>query len=309
MTLIKLKALKKLQMILSVLQVLFMIIIMCQNSMNCVEISEAEKLYSLSLIDLRNNLGFLIRLFIWQKIDLIKKEQERKLLQNQEKAVDYAFPQPKYAEALEKIQKQKNINVYKSSNLIEVNKNNRKATFQNMKTGEIQEIDFDLIHIVPPPKLPKFLQDSPQIVDQQGYLDIDEYTLRHKKYKNIWGIGDCSNIPTSKTMAAIFSQTPVVVDNLYHVLSGKGDQQLPSNYDGYTCCPIFVGNGKLMLIEYKYGYIANETFMAHQEIPSQFFYKLKKDFFPWAYWNLVPKGVWHGRKAILPAFTKAFTSI
>ena len=52
------------------------------------------------------------------------------------------------------------------------------------------------------------------------------------------------------------------MDNLYHVLTGKGKVNLPSSYDGYTSCPIFVGDGKLMLAEYKYDLVASETFMA-----------------------------------------------
>ncbi|EGR32485.1 hypothetical protein IMG5_081190 [Ichthyophthirius multifiliis] len=239
----------------------------------------------------------------------VKKGIRNNTVIEMRKAVDYEFPQPKYSAALETIQKQKNINIHKNSNLVEVIKDKRTAIFQNLKTQELEEVKFDLIHIVPYPKLPQFLNDSPNITDEQGYLDVDMHTLRHKKYQNIWGIGDCANLPTSKTMPAILSQTPVVVSNLHHVLSGKGHIDLPSSYDGYTSCPIFVGDGKLMLIEYKYGYVACETFMARQDIPSQFFYKLKKDFFPWAYWNLVPRGIWHGRRTILPAFTKAFTSI
>lgn len=45
------------------------------------------------------------------------------------------------------------------------------------------------------------------ISDAAGYLDVDKFTLRHKKFGNIWGIGDCTNTPNSKTAAAIFSQT------------------------------------------------------------------------------------------------------
>lgn len=45
------------------------------------------------------------------------------------------------------------------------------------------------------------------LADAAGYLDLDKYTLRHKKYRNVWGLGDCTNLPNSKTAAAAFSQT------------------------------------------------------------------------------------------------------
>ena len=41
------------------------------------------------------------------------------------------------------------------------------------------------------------------IVDATGYLDLDKYNLQHVKYPNIFGIGDCTNLPTSKTAAAV----------------------------------------------------------------------------------------------------------
>lgn len=31
------------------------------------------------------------------------------------------------------------------------------------------------------------------------------------------------------------------------------DGTLPEKYEGYASCPLFVGNGKLMLAEFKYG--------------------------------------------------------
>ena len=51
---------------------------------------------------------------------------------------------------------------------------------------------------------PDVLKNSKSpIVDEAGYLDVNKDYLQHKKYPNIFGIGDCSNLPTSKTVAAI----------------------------------------------------------------------------------------------------------
>lgn len=35
---------------------------------------------------------------------------------------------------------------------------------------------------------------------------MDKHTLRHAAYPNVWAIGDCSSLPTSKTIAAITSE-------------------------------------------------------------------------------------------------------
>ena len=45
------------------------------------------------------------------------------------------------------------------------------------------------------------------LADPAGYLDCNKHTLRHKLFNNVWGIGDCTNLPNSKTAAAVFTQT------------------------------------------------------------------------------------------------------
>lgn len=69
-------------------------------------------------------------------------------------------------------------------------------------------------------------------------------------------------------------------------------------YDGYSCCPIFVGDQKLILAEFKYDNVLAETFFSTQEKPRRIFYHLKKDFFPFTYWNLVPRGIWAGKDGL-----------
>ena len=54
-----------------------------------------------------------------------------------------------------------------------------------------------------------FLKES-GITNETGFVDVDKYTCRHNKYTNIWGLGDSSSLPNSKTAAAIFSQTIVL---------------------------------------------------------------------------------------------------
>jgi sulfide:quinone oxidoreductase len=65
---------------------------------------------------------------------------------------------------------------------------------------------FDFLHVTPPMGAHSYISES-GLADSAGYLDCDKETLRHTKYKNIWGIGDCTSLPCSKTAAAVFSQT------------------------------------------------------------------------------------------------------
>ena len=44
---------------------------------------------------------------------------------------------------------------------------------------------------------------SSKLADAAGFVDVHKETCQHKKYPNVFALGDCSNIPTSKTAAAV----------------------------------------------------------------------------------------------------------
>lgn len=50
---------------------------------------------------------------------------------------------------------------------------------------------------------PEVLKTAPELVDSAGFVDVDKGSLQSKAFKNVYGIGDCSNLPTSKTAAAV----------------------------------------------------------------------------------------------------------
>jgi sulfide:quinone oxidoreductase len=43
---------------------------------------------------------------------------------------------------------------------------------------------------------------------------VDQATLRHKTYDNIWSLGDVMNAPNAKTAAAARMQAPIVAENV-----------------------------------------------------------------------------------------------
>lgn len=79
---------------------------------------------------------------------------------------------------------------------------------------------YDLLHAVPPHKVPEFIALS-GLADASSMLDVDKHTLQHNKYPNVFGCGDAANLPTSKTASAVFSQFPVVLENVESFLHGK----------------------------------------------------------------------------------------
>jgi sulfide:quinone oxidoreductase len=88
---------------------------------------------------------------------------------------------------------------------------------------------------------------------------------------------------------------PVLVNNINQLVEGK---ELNAKYNGYSSCPLFVGDKKLLLAEFKYGGVPHETFSKNQDTPATAYYYLKKEAFPRVYFNLAAKGLWYGNKTI-----------
>jgi NADPH-dependent 2,4-dienoyl-CoA reductase/sulfur reductase-like enzyme len=144
------------------------------------------------------------------------------------------FSVKKYSDALEKLRVERGVGGSFQHNLQSIDVGARKATFEKADGGTVTE-DYDLLHVVPPMGPWEFLKSSP-LADSAGWVDVDQSTLRHKTHENVWAIGDCSSLPTSKTAAAITAQAPVLTENVFSVMTtGKIAQ---AAYDGYTSCPV-----------------------------------------------------------------------
>lgn len=204
------------------------------------------------------------------------------------------FGVPKYNAALTKLQQERGVNPLFQHDLIEINGNN--AIFARPDGAETVTKHFDFLHVAPKMGSPAFIKNSP-IANEAGFVEVDDATLRHKKFANIWSAGDASSCPTSKTAAAVIAQSPIVVRNLLNAMEGK---QPDAVYDGYTSCPLLTEYGKVLLAEFKYGPEPKETFGnwfgIDQAEPRRSFYYLKKDFFPWVYYTHMVKGNWAGPK-------------
>ena len=118
-----------------------------------------------------------------------------------------------------------------------------------LKKDGLLGIQYDMLHVVPTNVPPKFIAIS-RLGDEKGWTDVDPKTLQHRKHSNIFSLGDASNLPTSKTGAAIRKQAPVVVNNLLKLI--KSNQLNSKTYDGYTSCPFVTGYGKMALAEFDY---------------------------------------------------------
>ena len=173
------------------------------------------------------------------------------------------------------------------STLIAVNGSDRTATFKE-NGGEVTKT-FDMLHVTPPQKAPAFLAQSP-LANAAGYVDVDQTTLQHLRYPNVFGLGDGGSTPNAKTMAAARKQAPIVAENLLAVLAGKAPLAI---YDGYGSCPLTVERGKILLAEFGYGGKLLPSFpkwIIEGTKPQRLSWLLKSEALPWIYWNGMLKG-------------------
>ena len=156
-----------------------------------------------------------------------------------------------------------------------------------------------MIHVVPPQQAPDFIRASP-LADAAGWVDVDQGTLRHKAFANIWALGDVMNAPNAKTAAAARKQAPIVANN---VLKDMGFATANAAYDGYGSCPLTVERGKIVFAEFGYGGKLLPTFpkwLIDEQKPSRLAWLLKERVLPPIYWHAMLKGKeWYAKPELI----------
>lgn len=194
------------------------------------------------------------------------------------------FAVERYAHALTEICARRGIETHFDWNLRELRPAAKEAVFQQLGGEEEQIVSYDMIHVTPPMGP---LEVQQPLGDAAGWVDIDKHTLRHVTFPNVFALGDASNLPTSKTGAAIRKQAPTLVANLEAALAGR---EPSARYDGYTSCPLVTGYGKLILAEFDYGKQPQESFPFDQSRERYSMYALKAYGLPEFYWNGMLRG-------------------
>ncbi len=142
---------------------------------------------------------------------------------------------------------------------------------------------FDFLHVCPPQTAPDFIRHSP-LAAESGWIEVDDATLRHKRFENIFGLGDGCSTPNAKTAAAARKQAPVVAENILSLLDGL---PMRAVYDGYGSCPLTVERGKIVLAEFGYGGKLLPSFpkwLLDGTQPTRLAWHLKAQALPEIYW-------------------------
>lgn len=196
------------------------------------------------------------------------------------------FGVKKYAAALNGVINRKGIDARYQHNLVALHPDKREAVFDQLDTGQQVTIKYDMIHVTPPMSSPDFIKNSP-LAASSGWVEVDKWTTQHTRFSNVFSLGDCSNLPTSKTGAAIRKQAPTTAANLMSLINGM---PMSSTYDGYTSCPLVTGYGSLILAEFDYDKNPKESFPFDQAQERYSMYALKAYGLPRLYWHGMLRG-------------------
>lgn len=205
------------------------------------------------------------------------------------------FGVPFYSDALDQIMAAYGATPNFGHNLVAVDGPRKKATFEVGAEKKHVSFDFEMMHVVPPQSAPNFIKSSP-LANEAGWVAVDKNSLRHDKYVNVFGVGDCTSAPNSKTAAAVRAQVPVLVSNLLAALNGK---PATAAYDGYAACPLTTSRGKVLLAEFAYGGAITPSFALDPRIPRRMYWWIKKFFLPRLYWRMLSGHMgpdWHAER-------------
>lgn len=154
-----------------------------------------------------------------------------------------AFTKPVASKELGHLLEDKNVEVIADFNVEHIDPEAKKLVGYDER-----EVDYDLLVTIPTNMGDALLERS-GLGDDLNFLPVDKHTLQSTAYKNIFGIGDATNVPASKAGSVAHFQTDTLVENIERFFEGK---ELEQGFDGHANCFVETGGGKAMLIDFNY---------------------------------------------------------
>jgi sulfide:quinone oxidoreductase len=198
-----------------------------------------------------------------------------------------AFTKPKATEALEHLLEEKGIHIVSDFAIEQVDNEKKEIVDYGGKA-----VPFDLLVTVPTNKGDGLIERS-GMGDDLNYVPAHKATLQSKDFKNIFVLGDASNIPASKAGSVAHFEAEILTGNIMRFIH---NEPLKEEFDGHVNCFIETGNGKALLIDFNY---THEPVEGSFPFPGVGPLRLLKESrmnhmgklaFRWIYWNVLLKG-------------------
>ena len=198
-----------------------------------------------------------------------------------------AFTKHKCAEVLGHFLEDKGIELVAEFNTGRIDNDEKKLI-----SWDEREIEFDVLVTVPTNKGADYIETS-GLGDELNFVPTDKHTLQSIAHKNIFVIGDATNIPASKAGSVAHFESEILTENILHFIHAE---PLAARFDGHANCFIESGRGKAFLIDFNYDVepMPGSFPMAHMGpfslLKETRMNHLGKLMFRWAYWNVLLKG-------------------
>jgi len=159
--------------------------------------------------------------------------------------LDGAFTKPACNRELSGLLRDKGVNVVTEFNTGEVD-----GQAGRLISYDGREVGFDLAVMIPLHGGQAYVDRSPGLGDELGFVPADERTLQSKARPDVFVIGDAADIPASKAGSVAHFEGEILARNIGRYLAGE---PLDAAFDGHTNCFIESGFGKALLIDFNYG--------------------------------------------------------
>lgn len=198
-----------------------------------------------------------------------------------------AFTKPIASSVLGDFLTKKNIKLTPDFNIARVD--NEKKT---IVSWDETEIPFDVLITIPTNMGDEMIERS-GMGDELNFIPTDKHTLLVDGYDNIFAIGDCTNLPSSKAGSVAHFEADILFENFLDVIDGREPR---AKFDGHANCYIESGFGKGILIDFNY---TTEPLPGKYPLPGVGPFSLLEEtkmnhygkvMFRWMYWNLLLQG-------------------
>jgi len=200
--------------------------------------------------------------------------------------LDGAFTKPVASRELGGLLKDKGVSLVTEFNTGEVD-----GAGGRLISYDGREVPFDLAAVIPLHGGQAYVERSPGLGDELGFVPTDPRTLQSRARPNVFVIGDAADIPASKAGSVAHFEGEILARNVARYLAG---QPLDAGFDGHTNCFIESGSGKALLIDFNYD---TEPLTGHFPGPAGLpllrqsrLNHLGKLAFGWLYWHVLLPG-------------------